>query len=275
MLTINQKRLAIMEYINSVPEYKRRFDFSHNRQLYTLEFYLKCILYALKNSCNWRDIFGPVMPENIKKPNWNSVYQTFKYFSDNDIFKKAYIYYLKKYSKKKGISKYILTDTTVIINKYGVNNVSKSKEYKCKKVTKISFITDVDGMPFSVLLKPAKNDAKILVEQLQQEMMIDIKLNSKCLLADAGYYCKQVKDELTKLNCEYIIRPNNRNTKDKNKQAKLTDAEYKIYKKRVKIENAFSVLKSARRLNIRYEKFSRSFEAFIYLQLILIILDKI
>ena len=57
-----------------------------------------------------------------------------------------------------------ITDTTCVKNRYGFDFV-KYNGYKKMKCTKVSFITDINGIPISVLVSNGtKCDSRVLLE---------------------------------------------------------------------------------------------------------------
>ena len=148
-----------------------------------------------------------------------------------------------------------------------------------KNGTKISLITDSNGIPFNVkCYKGNKYDSKILDNHLKNENLIDITNmmpDKKYFLADPGYDTKAIRDNLKDKNYLTLIPQNAplvaRNIKDKNKLKKFSKMDKKIYKKRLVIERTFNNLKVNRRLCLRYESYLSNFIGFIYLALIKIL----
>ena len=109
--------------------------------------------------------------ENIPYQTVYSVYKRLLYFG---ISRTTYIdllhLYLKKFPNRK--LKYHYTDTICISNKYGSKHVAYNG-YKKKKCSKISFISEVQGIPINASIHNEKhNDGKILVSHFHN-MLID------------------------------------------------------------------------------------------------------
>jgi len=164
---------------------------------------IKVVKYAIL----WRE---------IKTIHYNTCYSVYKRLIQFGIFKNTYIDLLRKYFKKGQNKKlkYQYTDTTCVSNKYGSTLVSYNG-YKKRKCTKISLITDSNGIPINVSINNGKqNDGKILVSHFS-DMLIDKQLNDKYkeyMLADGIYYVNEVKNLLTQNKYKYIIPPNKKNT---------------------------------------------------------------
>ena len=92
--------------------------------------------------------------------------------------------------------------------------------------------------------------------------------NIKYFICDKGY-CSSITRNIFKNNEIVPIIPfNNRNTIDKTKIKKLTEAEKNKYRRRIKIEHIFGNLKILNKLGTRYEKYINNYEGLIYLYFI-------
>ena len=92
----------------------------------------------------------------------------------------------------------IYTDTTVIGNKYGNENVARNKCYKNKNVSKLSLVTDSKGVPIDIKLYSGNvHDSRIACEHINESRDIDPLVKNrhkiKCLVADAGYDSGKLK----------------------------------------------------------------------------------
>ena len=168
----------------------------------------------------------------------------------------------------------IYTDTTPISNKYGRENIGRNKYYKNKNISKLSLITDNNKAILNIqLFSGNKNDSRIAVEHLtnlENEKNSAIMNNPgkvHTLIADAGYDSSKVRDKLTKYNIKCIIDLNKRNTKDEKKLAKrkMTRNEKKLYRERIKIEQANALIKKCRRIDVRYDQLEKTYMGFVYM----------
>jgi len=130
LIIINDKHIG-KYYVNLYPNSK-----------YSIDDILDDILYVLKTGIAWRDLKSIV--------NWQSVYFHFKRFVTNNIFKKLYIELRNTYfaNNKTNIK---IIDSTFIMNKYGKNIKARNKYFKNKNCNKISILTDIKGIPLSIL----------------------------------------------------------------------------------------------------------------------------
>ncbi len=178
---------------------------------------------------------------------------------------------LKKYIKKSTNKKleYVYTDTTVVYNKLNKDKAKRNAYFKNKKVIKLSLLTDSKGITLNSLIESGnehdstvyKNQIKSLNDNEKRQFINSI------FIADSGYDSSYIYEINKNIFKKSIIKPNNRNTKNKNKKRKLDENEEKLYKKRIKIEHTNQKIKSYRRLNFVYEKEIKNYKQLIYLSL--------
>jgi transposase len=89
-------------------------------------------------------------------------------------------------------------------------------------------------------------------------------------MADKGYDSKDIKIKMSNMGYINVIPQNKRGIKNTNKLVSFKQHKIK-YRKRIKVENMFSKLKTFRRLSIRYDKYEKTFMGFIWMALIFII----
>ena len=230
-------------YINKFPNSK-----------YNLDDILDGILFILKTGISWRDSTSMI--------NWNSLYFHFKRFVDNDIFKKMFLKLRKKYidsCDEKHLNIQIV-DSSFIMNKFGKDNIARNKFFKNKNCNKISLITDINGIPLSVLVNTGNVHDLSFIDKHMKDIVIINKKNktSHILLADKAYESKKVRNDIINYNYTLMI-PKKSNMKinypfDKN-----------IYKKRLFVEHTFQKLKIFRRIAIRYDSLLKNYKAFLFL----------
>jgi transposase len=267
--------------VNSIYNYIKKnnkklyetYQFKTKNQKYKLKPIIEGCITFIKISSSWSNF-------NFKNIKSATIYKNYRKLNKYNIFKNCYVELLNKYLIKKTNKKIccVFSDTSVINNKYNEDKVKRNKYYKNKKVHKISIISDINGIPLNITFNNGNdNDITILKNQLQNwNINLDKKLNinfkNSIFMADAGYDSTILRNSLNNIFFKVIIPFNKRNTKDAKKIKNLTNEDKKEYKKRIKIENMFSKIKSYRRLNTLYEKHINNYIGFIYLSLIDIIL---
>jgi len=216
------------------------------------------------------------------KIHWNTIYKFAIKLKKYNIITLSYYETVNKYINKNMVKKanILLTDTTLISNKLGIDKIGYNPQNPKHKVSKISLITDDNGIPLMAdIYNGSSYDSKILDNQLDSfiskfPMLLN---NNNIILGDAGYDSKKLKDKVANNKIGLLLTARNkRNIKDKNKldALKLTDNE-KLMKKRIKVEHINAQLKQYKRLSIRYDKLSVNYSVFIHLACIDIIMKYI
>ena len=196
------------------------YQFNYHTQKYSLRYILASILFVIKHATKWR----------ILGSSYNNIYKHYIKLNKYGIFKNTYVEMLNKYLKKTNNRrlKCVYTDTTFIVNKYGIDSKKRNKYMKNKNCNKISIFVDNNNVPISFNIYSGNvNDARILYNELDNINPI-IKKNIKYLCADKGYCSNKNRIKLLNSNIIPIIPFNKRNTKDKTKIKCLTCDEKKM-----------------------------------------------
>lgn len=249
----------IIEIIKEHKEIGKFYLHTHIRTKYTLEDIIDNIFYVLKTGIPWRALQSSI--------NWQSVYFHFKRFVTNNIFKNLYLMLRNKYFAKNKTEIQII-DSTFIANKFGKNNIARNVFFKNKNCNKISYLTDVNGVPLSVLVNSGNvHDNKFIDQHINDIWIVNRSYNkSNTLLADKAYEGQNIRNSL-KDKCYKLVVPPKKNLKIQHRINK------KLYKKRIKVEHTFQKLKVFRRIQIRYDSNINTFLHFIYLATSFIIFD--
>jgi len=242
--------IMLKNYILANKSIGKFYSIKHPNSKYKLEDLLDDIMFVLKTGIAWRDLKSTIK--------WQSVYFHFKRFVQFNIFKMFFNKLRRMYIKSFKCN-ILLIDSSFISNKYGKNIISRNKFFKNKKCNKVSIITDVNGLPLSVII----NKGSIHDSQFFDKHFNDLSFlfnTNKCnfLLADKAYQSRYIRESLNCVKCSLIV-PNKSNQKKK----LLFDKQ--IYKKRIFVEHAFQKLKSYRRINLRYDSYISTYYAFVYL----------
>jgi transposase len=269
-------------YINEVisiclENFPNKYNFSNKRQKYNINQIIDGICEVMETGISWDKYEGVV--------NKKTLFCHFRFLSKNNIFSLTYKRLADDYFTKSHMDsfKYQSVDSSFIPNKGGVEGKGRNKHYNNKKGTKLSIITQNDGMPISIMTESGnKSDIEIAHKNLDN-MIINPNPNKyknnnrykQYFLADKGYDSSALRNKLKHLGYTSIIDHNKRNIKDPKKIKKLTKKEKVIYRKRIIVENTFCKLKNIKKFNCRYEKTMCSFTEFIYLAFIKIFYDKL
>lgn len=260
--------------------YKAKYDFTYPNQKYTLNDIIDGILWILKTGMSYRDY-----SKISGKIHFNALNTHMLFMVKNDVFKQLYVKLLNDYIKRNRTSKlkYQLIDTTYINNQYGVQNLGRNKFYKNKKGYKVSCISDVNGIPLSILVNSGNMSDSKFIENHLNAMLIVTKAQSythhnrykQYILADAGYDTLNFRNTCKNAGYIPIVDYNKRNTKNITKVKKLTNSEKLKYKKRLKIENMFSWFKKNKRVKELYEKSVDTYLSFVYLAFTKLLINRI
>ena len=175
--------------------------------------------------------------------------------------------------KKKDII--YLTDTSFIKNNIGIKHLGRNSYFKNKKCFKLSFLTDLNGIPMDILVNAGNISEKDYMDKHIKFILKNKSNKRTILMADKGYDSSFTRNKLLVNNVYPIIPFNKRNTKDPTKIKHLNEFEMKLYRKRIKIENLFSWIKKNKRISEINEKTIVSYKNFIYLAVSLILFKRL
>lgn len=259
--------------------------FTHHNVKYNIEKLLEALLIILTTGISYRDVqqFTPI--------HWNTIYSSLrerirpragykfnvkltKYNVLNNVFNKTINIYL---DNMKTYNAHYYTDTTFVCNKLGEDLVSNNPQIKKHKTSKISIISDDFNIPISISIDTgSKHDVSIIKEQLtdlhNKEPLLFNSTN--VLIADGAYDSNPLRELSKKLKLKDVITNKNiRNCKDKEKLKTLTLSLYEkmLLRKRICVEHVINRFKKFKRINIRFDRYSKHFINFIYMGALLII----
>ena len=251
------------------------FDFTYKTQKYNLPRMLAIIIDVIKCSKPWR---------RVTEINHNTVYKLYRKLIRFKLLTDTYYNLLGKYLENNPIDKLkiLITDTTFITNKCGSEDVSYNG-HKKRKGTKLSLVGTVDKIVLSPLIADgAEPDSTIFLKHIKDKKLVKIlekyitnNLNEEnFLLADSGYDTKDNSDAIKEKHYKPLIWFNKRNTKDVKKMRKFNAEQQELYKKRTKIEHTNGLIKSTRRLNVRYDRNKNTLYGSVYMALIDLIIKQ-
>jgi hypothetical protein len=263
----------IKKYIYNNDTIKNKF--THFNQKYSIDDLLKPILIILKQGISYRDIqiYTPI--------NWNTIYKFYikliKYQIIENTFKLCVNRYLTEIEKP---SKVLFTDSSLVINKLGIDQIGYNPQLKKHKTTKFSVITDNFGVPISIdTFNGSCHDALIISKQLNNIHKDFPKLftNDKILIGDAAYDSNNLKNLAVNLNLGFVLAPTNiRNTKNitKIENNKYNPIDKMLLKSRICVEHIINNYKKFKKISIRYDKYNINYKSYLFLASIFILLKK-
>ena len=282
---------------NKYPDIRKRKYPDIRKRKYPLEYYLNNFVYMLNDLVKWSAlklvhkslkvlrtcyliitgkkslIFNLKVQRTFRK----SIYNEFKKWSNDSIFKEAYILFLQnEYFKISSVRRdkkiNLFIDATKIYNKYGSDKIGVNFENKKKNVTVLTGICDDNKIPLAFeymdtnlsKTKSGRNKIKHDLNGVQptlNNIPVTFKkyINVK-LIGDKGYVTpKKFNMGDRKIG---IIYPKRKNQKKKN-----TIIEKRVLKKRHKIENVFASIKKYSRINVRKDRKIIHYMSFTYIGL--------
>lgn len=272
---MNKIDLLFRQYI--LNEVKILIPHKHKRQ-YSDEHFLIFFELMLKDYNYWKSLTTcRYYPEN-KKNHYKYINEIYNLWCDKNIFYNAYhklfndtYYGFKKIKKSTYINLFI--DSTFVTNKYGQENITFNPQYKKKKVTKLSIISDENKNILSVInCMPKYNNNKYIktfnadVKDIQKTVN-NMHLNipnyiRKYLIGDKGYI---TNDNIKINNIDVkIITPKRKNQKTKNSKFELNKLN-----NRYKVEHSISSLKKYDRIMIRKDKLINTYMGYVYLGMLI------
>ena len=211
---------------------------------HSYEYILDRILYVLVTGCQWSKL-------EVANGSWKTIYHYFSVWSKASLFEKAYSDVLQVYQKTKGKTKEVIVDTSFIKNVFGKDCVGPSPFDRGRKATKVSTVTDKNGVPLVFTFhRGNRNDSRTLYHTLTK---CRIDLSGRQLYADKIYDTENCRSILQNMNIE------NRISKKKTVVCKQDN------RTRIVVEHTFSWLDKYRRIILRYEGCVRSLKSFHYL----------
>lgn len=252
------KELCLIE----IDKLNKNIDSKRYKVKYSDEYYLNFIFYILNDINRWSFIVNLKDYDSKFKFHYKTIYNKFLFWSKNKVFYNAfYNYYLKKNTNL------LLIDATSINNKYGSEYIVINPEYRKKKITKLSVVSNKDNFIHSVEVFEIKNENEKYNTSIHDVKMINKSLdrvfvNNKSkyfnLLGDKAYKTKE-NYKLNKKNIK-IITPNKSNTINKN-----TKFKNKKLKKRIKVKNAINNIKRYERVKTRKDRNIITYMSWVYM----------
>jgi hypothetical protein len=145
--------------------------------------------------------------DNNKLPSTTTIYNFNNKLKKYKIIYTTYNNLVNKYINKHKTNKFI-TDTTFINTKLGMDYINYNKQIPKHKVSKISLITDLNGIPLDINLSPGNtNDSKIFFNQLDNFININAikKYNKNIFIGDAAYDSNHIRNKLKDLNLGILV----------------------------------------------------------------------
>lgn len=266
---MNEKIISDIKF-DIIIKYVNLFCPNEYNSKYTNEYYLKNILYVLNNFVSWSSLQYSNLIESNNKYHYKTIHKKHILWSKNNVYTCAYNDLLNN-NEINNITEDIIIDNTLIINKYGSEEIGYGNgESRKKKFTSLTTIINENNKAILVFNNNSikKENINTLPHDTKSLLISIDKLKNNItkktyIIGDKGYIID--KNKITNKYVE-VITP-----KRKNQIIRNTDFEKQKLKKRYKVENWFSKLKNFNRILIRRDKLITTYMGFVYLGCICIL----
>lgn len=161
----------------------KNIDRKRYKVKYSDEYYLNFIFHVLNDINKWSFIVNLKNYNSKFKFHYKTIYNKFLYWSKNNIFKNAFYNYFFKSN-----TNLLLIDATSINNKYGSECVVLNPEYKKKKITKLSIVSNKNNFIHSVEVFEIKNSNDKYKTSVHDVKMINKSLNNIIIKNESKYF---------------------------------------------------------------------------------------
>ena len=130
---------------------------------YTSQYYLTNIIDLLTDFVKWCSLIKSINYINKSTYHYKTIYDIHKLWSDNGVYENAYIECVQKWNIPKGNipkgNKFIelLIDSTLIINKSGIEGIGFGSGCRKKKFTKLTAISTLDTINAAIIVHKVYN----------------------------------------------------------------------------------------------------------------------
>jgi hypothetical protein len=257
---MNKKLIEL--YLIEIDKLNQKIDKNRYNTKYTDLYYLTLILYILNDINNWSFLSKLKEYNSNFKYHYKTVYNKFLYWTKNNVFKNAFYNYHFKQN-----TNLLLIDATSINNKYGSENVVINPEYRKKKITKLSIVSNKNNFIHSVEVFKIKNENNNYKTAIHDVKMINKSLD-KVIVNNKSKYFNLLGDKVYKTKDNYkldeknikIITPDKSNTINKN-----TKFKNKKLKKRIRVENVINNIKRYERVKTRKDRNIINYMSWVYI----------
>lgn len=290
----------ILKYVNKLAPNLRK-------PKYSSEYYLTNILNLLNDFNSWESLKKSTDINHSKPYHFKTIADVHRLWCQKGVYRKAFEEIRKENIDIDEESIYdLLIDSTLIINKYGSENVGYGSETRKKKFSKITMITNNNNDIINVIEnksstkeiilgakkikrkrgRPKKipdnqindipikenNGKKIIIKTLEHDVKGIIPVLDNCGIQE--YKMKNVIGDTGYLlnddSKEVLSKKNIRliTPYRRNQKKQNTEADKKKLKGRSAIERKFSSVKRHNRIHVRKDRFIINFMGFFYLGII-------
>lgn len=197
--------------------------------LCSMEIYIDAIFHVLTTGIGWNYIRGyPVSGDAVRKK--------FIFLASYNIFKYAYIILVNIYMELFGSIDKLYLDASHIKNLLGHDCIGKNIYDRFKNSTKLSILTDIEGIPISITINKGNiHDSQLIVDTLKLFDDMDITFyHTQYIIADKGYFGNAISETIATQYKLLLITPDRRTTEEINEHKSKLKEISKIDKQIIK-----------------------------------------
>lgn len=234
------------------------------RKAYTNRQLLPGILKVLRSGCRWRDLNLPGYPDG--STHWRRL----QFWKRKHHFKSVWELLLRLLNRNKKLALDTVSIDGSLIQSFAFKECTGYSGKHQKTGVKISTIADSEGIPIAIVVAKGNIVDISLADQTVDGIHIaHSQIRGTTLNGDKGYDSKAFRKKC--IDTEFMPHIPRRKTTKVKKKHTLYYLYNKIQgKKRYVIERTNAWIKSFRRLRMRFDYKIASFEAFLYLAIIVI-----
>src|SRR5215203_1481040 len=237
------------------------------------------ILRVLRSGCRWRDLDRPGSPSGV--PHWRRL----RYWHRRRGYRRVWHTLLNFLVQSKRLDRSLISlDGTLIPSQEFAEQTGYSGKHRAVG-TKLSLLVDRAGIPLAVSVAPGNyHDGPLGVLTLAnvckplpilRDILPDLaKTSEPTLLADKGYDSLRFRQFVQDQGFRPLI-PARRCIPAEQATGELYAGDAALQRKRYVVERTLGWLKSFRRLRYRVDRTAASFQAFVYLAVLVICLRRL
>lgn len=235
------------------------------------------ILRLLRSGCRWRDLSFPDFPSGV------TYWRRLRFWEEKGIFPKALKRLLDILVMGKRLDLSVVSIDGTLIPSYEFKEVTGYSGKHRKVGVKVSLLVDKFGTPLSFSYAPGNYHDQLLsyptltniykVPKVLASIADAIFTGRRALLADRGYDSFDFRSFVDRKGYDPHI-PRRACIPKARSEHPLYLLDENLYRNRNTVERTNSWLKSFRRLRFRFDKTRKSFEACLYLVIIIITLRR-
>lgn len=239
------------------------------RPAYTNRELLPGILKVLRSGCRWRDLNLPDYPDGTT--HWRRL----RYWMRKKGYQQVWNMLLRLlFTEHQLLQERVSLDGS-LVQSFAFHDTTGYSGKHHAVGTKLSTLVDGNGIPLAICFAQGnRHDSVLAPLTLTSLQFAPSRLSSASLLADKGYDSKQFRAFVVQQQLVPFI-PRRKNGRVRKKYQLLYLTNKTLQKKRYVVEQTNSWLKSFRRLRMRFDYTLVSFQAFVYLAILVICIRKL